>query len=463
MTLHPPAGQPLDVIVPLVGRDAVVALVDGSILAPGKQVDAGAVRGTVAVSPRRTMVHLAAKGSKSGGLKAVVDGELPLGILRSAIYETLASLPGQDDLVELEFIGDIRPPIRISRYRHDQLALEGSKVRWPAPVDASGAGPVARMILDPRHEHALESAGDGNWRIPDRCKGLCLIYLRDGIDVISRPVLLSQPGSPNAYSGDLVSALAMPEQRQRNIVEALTQLGRGAGTADDLNWLRDAVINLNGLPASALDALKLLPCSSEALVHLLLSARDAGERGAIWHLQNELPFLWLALPLRAWWSAMERNCTAVANALESVLGKQMAVNDAVAWLRSVCDELTAIEPALETIFGIAGLPVAQTTEIPSLGELTSSYVRDQHNRGGDAPNDLAARLASVGLELPPEIEAKSHGDFAGLLVPVLLAASAQEKLKLDRDLTLLARRTLREDPAYVSGAWCHLLNFYGAA
>ena len=70
------------------------------------------------------------------------------------------------------------------------------------------------------------------------------------------------------------------------------------------------------------------------------------------------------------------------------------MNEAVAWLRGVCGDLTALEPALETIFGMAGLPIAQTTDIPSLRDLTSGYIRDQHQRGGDAPNDLAARLAS---------------------------------------------------------------------
>ena len=48
---RPPAGQPFDVVVPLVGRDAVIALANGTILAPGAQVDIGALRGAVAVSP----------------------------------------------------------------------------------------------------------------------------------------------------------------------------------------------------------------------------------------------------------------------------------------------------------------------------------------------------------------------------------------------------------------------------
>jgi hypothetical protein len=263
----------------------------------------------------------------------------------------------------------------------------------------------------------------------------------------------------------LVSALAIQdyEGRQHAIVEALTRLGAGECLADEFKWLRDAATNLNGLPASAFDALRLLPSSAETLIHLLLSARDAGERSAIWSLQNELPFLWLALPLRAWWAAMERNCTDLAKALEGALGEERARNEAVACLQGVCGDLTALEPALETIFDMAGLASAEAAAIPSLRDLTSGYIRDQHHRGGDAPNDLAAYLTSIGMRIPPEIASKSHVDFAGLFAPILLAGSARGKLMLKRELALMARRTLREDPIYVSAAWHHLVKFYGSA
>jgi hypothetical protein len=464
MTLRPPAGQPFDVVVPLTSRDAVITLADGSILAPGTKIDVGALRGAVAVSPGRTVLHLAAKGSKSSGLKAVVDGELPLGILRSAIDETLATLPGQDDVVELDFIGDTRHPIRISRYRHDQLTVELEMVHWPAPSGSPGATPVARTILDPRYEHALEHQARGLWAILERCKGLCLLYLRDGVDVVSRPIPISRPGSPGAYAGGLVSALMIPdyEGRQREIEEALVRLGRGEGQNDDIKWLLDAATNLNGLPASALDGLKLLPSSPEALIRLLFSTRDAGERGAVWSLQNELPFLWLGLPLSAWGAALQSDYAAVAAALEGVFGREKAATEALARLDSLRDELITLEPALETTFGLFGRPTTYATAIPSLRDLTNGYVADQYHRVGEAPNDLADHLASVGLKLPPEIETKSHTDFAGLFAPVLLAASARERLILERDFALLVRRSLREDPVYVSAAWSHLVRFYGS-
>lgn len=463
MTLRPPGGHSFDVIVPLVGREAVIALADGTILPPGRQISVAELRGAVAVSPRKTVLHLGAKGARSGSIRAIVDGELPLGILRAAIGEILATLANQDDLVEIDFIGDSRPPIRISRYRHDQVVLDGSMVRWLRPSEPSGVTLVARMALAPRHEYALDYVDDAVWRLPELCTGTCLVYLRNDVDIVSRPLPVLRPGTPGEYTGVLISALALAkhEERQRAVIDALAQLGCGAAGADDLRWLRDAATNLNGLPATALDGLKLLPSSPETLIHLLLSAREAGERSIIWALQNELPFLWLALPVRAWRSTMDRQCTALASVLEGALGTERAMSEAVAWLRGVCGELTALEPALTIIFSMSGLPMGQTASVPSLRDLTSGYIRDQHHRGGEAPNDLSAHFALAGLKLPPEIETKSHSDFAGLFAPVLLAASAREKLVLDREQALIVRRTLREDPAYVSGAWPHLLTYYG--
>jgi hypothetical protein len=153
--------------------------------------------------------------------------------------------------------------------------------------------------------------------------------------------------------------------------------------------------SLNGLPASALDALKLLPSSPEALIRLLFSARDAGERGAVWSLQNELPFLWLALPLPAWQTTLQSDYAAIAKALEGVFGREKAASEALARLASLRDELIVLEPALEMTFSLVGPPATQATAIPWLRELTSGYIAGQYHRGGEAPNDVAARLASV--------------------------------------------------------------------
>ncbi|MGJ4896686.1 MULTISPECIES: STY4851/ECs_5259 family protein [unclassified Bradyrhizobium] len=465
MRLRPPAGPALEVVVSLVGRNAAIALANSSLVTPGSRIDFSSLRGALAISPHRKGIHLAPKGAKSTGLRTDVDGELPLGTLRSSIDEMLATLPGQDDLVELEFIGDNRPPIRISRYRLDKLTIEAGIVRYSLPTNSLRAVPVAKMILDPRREHALEPESDGRWRIPERCKGLCIIYLRDGVDVVSRPVPIMRPGMPAMYGGDLVSTLTIADfnVRQREIAAALSKLARVQNKSDDLTWLLDVATNLNGLPPSAFDALKLLPSNPEALVCLLLNARDAEEQGTVWSLQNELPFLWLGLPMSAWQSALQNDYISFAQALKDVFGPERAAGEAAARLRRLRDELTELEPALEKIFGLAGLSgtdLKNSKETPSLSDLTNGYIVSQSSRSDEPQNDYADRLRSKGLRLPGEIETKSHADFAGLFAPVLLAASARGRISLDREMALLARRTLREDPAYVSMAWRRLVDFY---
>ena len=77
------------------------------------------------------------------------------------------------------------------------------------------------------------------YRLPERCKGPCLVYLRDGVDVISRPDRVLQPGAPDTYAGFLVSAFTMAEYEERQ--QAACRRGRrSTGT-----------INLAGLAALA--------------------------------------------------------------------------------------------------------------------------------------------------------------------------------------------------------------------
>src|SRR5690606_36648896 len=119
------------------------------------------LRGAVALSPRPTTLNVTPKGSRTA-FSTQVDGELPLGILREAVGEMLAIRPSQDDVLELEFIGDTRPPIQVSRYRYGQLSVEGDRIHWHAPADGS-IRLVGRMILNPREEFALEEETPGLW------------------------------------------------------------------------------------------------------------------------------------------------------------------------------------------------------------------------------------------------------------------------------------------------------------
>lgn len=459
--LIPPQGEGFDILVSLVGRDGVTVLADGTVLRPASTLDLRALRGAMAISPRRATLQLTLKGERSGGIRTIVDGELPLSVLRSGIQEMLGAAAHQDDVIELEFLGDTRPPIRISRYGLQALTCEAGKIRWSSPPNRSGMRLVARMVLDPRHEHELEQEADGVWWLSKLCFGVCLVYLRDGPDVVSRPLMVvGRAAVPTGES--LMKALEDPqhETRQTAILAALTEIGRGQNNAKDLQWLLDAATNLNGLPPSALDGLARLPKRPTALVRLLLVARDDAEHHLIWALQNELPFLWLSLPVSAWQEAISADMQGLMVALEAHLGREQAAALAMDRLRSLAARITANEPALAAVLHQAGCPTDQKVDLPNLINLTSRHVANRSDSADENRNAIARLLASQGLNVPPAILSMAHEEHAGLFAPLLLAASARGRLNLNRELMLVCRRILREDPQYISGSYPHFLEFY---
>ncbi|MDQ6436651.1 STY4851/ECs_5259 family protein [Mesorhizobium sp. LHD-90] len=459
--LVPPQGEGFDVSVSLVGREGCIALADGKVLRPGSVTDLRSLRGAVATSPRPIWLQLMLKGDRSGGFRPKVDGELPLGTLRSGIQEMLGASAHQDDMVEVEFLGDTRPPIRISRYGEHTLSFDAEKVRWSPGASETNLQLVARMVLDPRREHALERETDGVWRLPERCANVCLVYLRDGPDVVSRPLPANVAQAAGAPAEGLLRALANPDfgTRQAAIVAALEAIGAGQGAAADLRWLLDAATNLNGLPPSALDGLARLPQCPSALVRLLLAATDE-ERHLVWSLQNELPFLWLALPIVSWREAIGADMESLITTLEAHLGREQAARLAMDRLYSLAANLSSIEPALAMVLREAGVPAEPLAGQLSLVELMSRHVAGSAEGAEHGRNQIASHLSSLSLKTPPAILSMTHEEHAGLFAPLVLAAGAQSRLKLNRELMLLSRRILREDPHYVAAAFPHFLSFY---
>jgi len=273
----------------------------------------------------------------------------------------------QDALVEFDFIGDTRRPIRISRYRHNQLTLDLDLVHWPAPSDSSGTSPVVRMILDPRHEHALEAEAHGLWRIPERCKGLCLVYLRDGVDVVSRPVPVLRPGAPAAANtGDLVSALVIPdyEGRQQEIAKALCPVGtrrrpkRGSqlvtDCCDQSEWSSGKRVRRAEAAADEPRGTDPSPVQPPAM-------RESAEPSG--HCKMSCPFLWLAMPaVRVGEGVAERLRGRCGRARRRLRERKRRRVRRWRGLASLRNELIALEPALETTFRLVGLPATHALQ-----------------------------------------------------------------------------------------------------
>lgn len=460
--LRAPGGQPLEVSVPIKSRLASVISSDGQIVQPGQEIDVTALRGAIAESSSKATLTLTPRNERSSSLQFSFAGEIPLSVLKPVVEELMARISDQDAVLDMDFIGDARTSIRVKRYRYPAPRYRDGLVVLDRALPSE---PVVRMILRPTEEHAPISHGDGTFALPDFCEGPCLVYVRDGPDVVSRPLLVVLPAS-EASRSVLQSALFSPDTRSRTTAfnEALAEFEAGTLPTDDVKYLLDLASNLNGLPAAAFDVLKVMARRPQSLLRLLFKAKDDAQRQAIWGLQDQLPFLWLALPAKAWRDTLVSEREDFKQALSFVsLQPEKLLELLAGHFQSLRTALLSIEPALAAVLD-AGLAQSQ----PALDIVLMEYVRDQHLYDDEQAdrkigrNPVLELLSQSSIRLPAEFENYSVADFEGIAVPALLAASATGKIASSSLCDIVVRRTLREHGRYISFAYPHLLRFYEA-
>ena len=457
--LRSPHGQSFTAIVAMKGRNASIILSDGRLVGPGQEMDVTALRGAIAVSPHPTALTLVPKASKTSSLQFKVSGEFPLSALKKVVEEFMAPMDDQDAVLEMDFLGETRMPIRLRQYRYERPTWDGKNVRFRGEFAAT---PVARMIFKPEREHLLRSEEGGLHGIPDWCEGPCLIYLRDGPDVVSRPLIVDLPIASGIQS-PLHAALALPEfhARTHSIRAMLDLLETGTLPADDVLYLTNLVNTLNGLPATAFDILKEMARRPRALLRLLLSAKDS-ERQAIWNLQEQLPFLWLAIPHTDWQTAFASERDAVERAL-ALVPETMRQELLIGHFRGLQESVLLIEPGLDRFFVRSGFP---SSPLPSLDQVLQGFIQDQRLFDDDAPpeklrrNPILEQLASAGIKLPDVYHRFSVTDFDGIAAPAALAAAAHGLITLTPSTEIVLRKTLREHGRYVSFAYPHLARHF---
>lgn len=462
-SLAPPTGTPIPILIPITARDAVILSADGSLVEPGAHMDLASLRGSRAVTSHKSVLMISRKGAKSQDLSVEVDGEFAIAALKPTIEQIMASVDGQDVQLDMHFLGDHRLPVRLTRYRWDRPRAEKQTVPFP-PASAA----VCRSVLAPEIERPLDEFLPGQYRLPADVYGPCLAYLRDGPDILSRPLLLSGPADvPCLISGSLRSALSLQNygDLQRAISERLENLWCDACGGEDLIYLRSMIENLDGLPPSALEALKNLPHHPKTLVRLLLSAADEKGRLSVWGLQGQLPFIWLGIELDCWRQAFDAERAAVESALARVPGTEsFRLEILVKYFRDKFSSLVEIEPALAVIFPLLGFPISP--RVKRLEDVFEDFIKDQRLREFDEtnriakPTPLSRRVAEIGLPMPHGISARfSLNDFDVLYAPILLAASSHGLEKIDADLEVPLRAALHENGAFVSEAFPHFFNF----
>ncbi|MBY5732193.1 hypothetical protein HFO26_18185 [Rhizobium leguminosarum] len=458
--LRAPGGQSLSATVTLRGREASIILSDGKVASAGQEIDITALRGAIAVSPHNTTLTVTPRTSRSNSLQFKFADEFPLSALKRVMEEFMAQIADQDAVLELDFLGDSRKPICLKQYRYPRPKQRNGAIVFASEFTEK---PVARMIMNPEREHLLRETGDGTYEIPDWCSGPCLIYLRDGPDVVSRPLLVhlqlnQQPRTP------LQSALALQDfpLLQAELRTAVHLLESGILPVEDIRFLIGLITTLNGLPASAFEVLKEAGRHPQAMLRLLLSAATDTERQAIWNLQEQLPFLWLTIPSTIWEAAFGATRDDLEAALSS-LPEEMRQGLVIEHLKLIQASILALEPGLDRMFVKSGFPA---TAMPTLDQILQSFVQEQSMFDDDIltssirRNPVLEQLMSAGIKLPTEFQKFSVEEFEGMVAPVALAAASRGMLKINPSSDILLRKALREHGRYVSFAYAHIVRHF---
>lgn len=461
--LADPHGEQLLVSVRLPGLAAAIVRGDGKLLRPADRLTMTDLRGMVAVSPTPERLTLALGGIDtlpSAHISVRIDGEQPLGVLRTPAEGLLAATANLDACIDITLAGEAHA-FRLTRFAHGELTESDGRVVTQEQIGDLTA--VLKILDDPEKEIFLHrEQGEARcWALPE-VPSSALAYLRRGGDVVSRPHLIVGPELPPHPQSALRSAgrIADGSRRKHALRSALFAMADAteAPAQEERRWLLGAIGGLRGLPATSLDVLKALPAVPEALAHLLMFAGRDETLGQVHALQNELPFLWSALTVEAWQLAGRKRFDAIFDVLVGALPAEaggLAATD----LRSHVDAITRLEPALAASLARAGLP-SQPAPAANLRELAQEHVKRADHRDVDGRADAIRyfqRLAAVGIGPPPALAAFDLPSHPGLLAPCLLAASAAGRLRLDREDLFALRRAIGADPDYTTAAFTQIL------
>ena len=94
------------------------------------------------------------------------------------------------------------------------------------------------------------------------------------------------------------------ELRTQNIAAAMDAMLKGTDTTrDEEEWsfLTDTLLHAEGIPATALDLLKVLVAKPNLLVRCMFRLESA-PRQLLWRLEDELPLSWLLIRRDIWWA-----------------------------------------------------------------------------------------------------------------------------------------------------------------
>lgn len=213
-------------------------------------------------------------------------------------------------------------------------------------------------VFDPQGRRPLSEAQAGTWDLPDALtdSGPWIVLVWEGNHLRCRPLLCTR-GTPPAVDNQLADAMTTLDKRERQerIRGVIQAIAKTPGTKE---WtlIRAFLRLLPDVPPSAFDVLTQLATLPEAAALAAFSSGRDAPRHVLTGLE-QLPFMWEAVPIRAWINA--------AQSLDKYLADPGLFASFVPWLL----QPPADRPWLNVLHEIL------TAEIPGIGEPRSPIVR----------------------------------------------------------------------------------------
>lgn len=428
---------------------------DGKIRSEAPSFSPAELRGANLISDRAALIYLDLRdaGRYRALISRKVEGNTPMARFGN-LAENLLGL-SQERGPSILIQDDQSRKICTIRRSQAQPVVTGGLISFgSAGID--GAIGVARPLLAPSEEHALETLRDGCFSIPSRVNGPCLIFLRKGDAVITRPYLVDHPADLSLVAGlsplDRIALVKIEEERRAAYRIALSHIAAEYDDSAQITHLVRIVNSMRNLSPRALDVTRELPSSPLLLCRMLLAA-NAEQLDSILTLERDLSFLWMAQSVEVWQNAAALEWRRIKAELGTVFEPDEAQKESTIRLVKRMEDLAertgwfaGIRQALGFVSPISGglMPLAQ------------DHVR-LHADDSDAISADIVEKCVRNIGLPSEISSLNFRRHTALVAPILLAGLATDRIKMSPPLAAGLRNALDIDAFYISSAFPHCL------
>lgn len=309
LRLVPQRGPAFELNVPLRSKEWLTTW-DGELLRRDAVLGLADLRDTVARAPASAVLMGEVAHHSGASLDASwkVDGELGLSALRNDIAALMRPL-GIDAQVRLDFHNGSNDNWYVTEFGNSLEWESSGGLRPKTAIVGEDVRVCGRFLGAPEKEidfgafdGLLGGLGGQLIQLP-RLRGPWLIYLREGVRVLTRPKFIDRDPVHDVPQHRLGRAMAQPlelaREDLRNLADDLAGNPMSTEATQTIRAVMDLAVSLNGLPPQTFEIFGKFETAGP-LAPLLLYRCEEQNLSAILELFDGVCSSWTLLPLQAW-------------------------------------------------------------------------------------------------------------------------------------------------------------------